>query len=64
MIVNTEELRKIFEEKMKLPKTHPKTKLFMAAGPEFADSFYEAMFATFVSGYYEGVFEMTGLELK
>ncbi len=42
MNVNQVELREIFEEKMKLPATHPKTTLLMAGGPLFADSFYEA----------------------
>lgn len=35
-------------------KTHPKMKLLMAGGPEFADWAYEAMFAVFCSGYDEG----------
>lgn len=51
-------IRPIFEQKMDMikvqTKTHPKMKLLMAGGPEFADWAYEAMFAVFCSGYDEG----------
>jgi hypothetical protein len=48
------ELKQVYEEKMKIPPTHPKIMLEMAGGPDFANKFYEAMFAVFLSGYEHG----------
>lgn len=46
--------REIFEEKMEFVKektgTHPKIRLMMNGGPDFAESHYEIFFAIFLSG--------------